>query len=379
MILGQVARSAAILAQVLIKSSTVELASPLRVPTVCMADPSGDASGFISRLFEAIWDDADEAEEASLATRPIVDEAEGPSMATRPTADEAERPSLATRPIVDEAEGPSPSLVTTAIADAAEGLSLPQGPITDEAEGLSLAAGPDADEAEGPSLAAGPIADEAEGPSLATRPHALGSSSPRGVALATSSGGASSASASVGGSTASSLVGLLDMGPSMRALHYADHFWWHGLVHSGLRQQIACYNGIVWKMPQRVEDPFTHCMSLLGRLVRNDCCYYVGITESPIRRWEAHARKYTTMYLVYVAETSRTTAALEMAVLNKVAFGSLKCENDSRGGEAASSGSPHYLYVAARESGLMRGNYREPKRSRLRTADVMEEIRGWGG
>ena len=191
--------------------------------------------------------------------------------------------------------------------------------------------------------------------------------------------GASSASASVVGSTASHMLDLLNLGPALRALHHADHLWWHDLVHSGHRQQIAAYDGLVWKMPLCHEDPLTHCMCLLRRLVRNDSCYYVGITESPIRRWEAHSRKYTTMYLVYVAATSRTTASLEMAILHKVAFGSLMCENNSLGGEAASSGTPHYLYVAVRESGLRRGNYREPKRSRFGSCDVAEDIRRWGG
>ena len=59
--------------------------------------------------------------------------------------------------------------------------------------------------------------------------------------------------------------------------------------------------------------------------------------------------------------------------------GSLMCENNSLGGEAASSGTPHYLYVAVRESGLLRGNYREPKRSRFGSCDVAEDIRRWGG
>ena len=43
------------------------------------------------------------------------------------------------------------------------------------------------------------------------------------------------------------------------------------------------------------------------------------------------------MYLLYVAETSRTTAAFEMAILRQVAFVSLMCENDSFGGVRVSS------------------------------------------
>ena len=168
---------------------------------------------------------------------------------------------------------------------------------------------------------------------------------------------------------------LLDMGPAERAMYQSDRFWWHALVHSGLRQHIAAYSGIVWKMPEQYEDPLPHCMRVIRRLAGNDCSYYAGITESPIRRWEAHCTKYTTMYLLYVAETSRATAGLEQAILREFAFRSLMCENDSHGGESASSASPHYLYVVARESGQLRGSYRAPKRSRMR-ATVMDYLQG---
>ena len=172
-----------------------------------------------------------------------------------------------------------------------------------------------------------------------------------------------------------SAVSDLDLGPAERALYQSDRFWWHELVHSGLRHRIAAYSGIVWKMPERHEDPLIHCMRVIRRLAGNTCCYYVGITESPIRRWEAHCTKYTTMYLLYVAETSRTTAAFEMSILRQIAFGSLMFENDSFGGESASSASPHYLYVVTRESGLLRGSYRAPRRSRMR-ANIMDDLQG---
>ena len=128
-------------------------------------------------------------------------------------------------------------------------------------------------------------------------------------------------------------------------------------------------------MPRRDEDVLAHCLRVIKRLVENGDSYYVGITESPIRRWESHSAKYTTMHLLLVAESSRTTADLEMSILQKFAFQSLKCENGSFGGECASIGSPHYLYVVSRSLGLLRGTYREPKRPRMK-ATVADDCRG---
>ena len=81
------------------------------------------------------------------------------------------------------------------------------------------------------------------------------------------------------------------------------------------------------------------------------------------------------MYLLYVAETSMTTAAFEMAILRQFVFVSLLRENQSYGGECASSASPHYLYVCTRESGLLRGSYPAPKRSRM-SASFMDIVQG---
>ena len=306
-----------------------------------MAPAGYDASiRFTFRLFEAMFDESS-GDEAPLRSR-----------------DEAETPMR-----VPLLEALKPALAASFVAGSIKGVAAIQG----MAAPATLSA---------PSLTTmGPVA-EVQGPRFETRSRSE-VKGPRsevrsqGSTVRDSQEVTSAASASA----ASGERSLLDMGPAERAFCQSNHFWWHELVHSGLRQRIAAYSGIVWKMPEHYEDPLTHCMRVIRRLAGNDCCYYVGITESPIRRWEAHCTKYTTMYLLYVAETSRTTAAFEMAILRRVAFVSLMCENDSFGGESASSASPHYLYVVTRESGLLRGSYRAPKRSRMR-ANIMDDLQG---
>ena len=342
------------------------------------------ADAFISRLFESIWADSDDEPKACglvASDAPSASSANGPAASDGPLSSSAvsraASDSLSASSLIGPCGSDSPSAVPAIALVTSDSPSASSTIGIVSSDGLSASAAVGFVALEGPSASStiGLVAVDAPSASLPILPLAIdGPSASSAIGL-----GASSASASVVGSTASHMLDLLNLGPALRALHHADHLWWHDLVHSGHRQQIAAYDGLVWKMPLRHEDPLTHCMCLLRRLVRNDSCYYVGITESPIRRWEAHSRKYTTMYLVYVAATSRTTASLEMAILHKVAFGSLMCENNSLGGEAASSGTPHYLYVAVRESGLLRGNYREPKRSRFGSCDVAEDIRRWGG
>jgi len=169
-------------------------------------------------------------------------------------------------------------------------------------------------------------------------------------------------------------VAVRSLGPAEAELQRCDQYWWLDLVHNGLRCRISECDGIIWKMPTRHEDPFRHCMNFLGRI--KGVAYYIGITESPPLRWESHSHKYDLMYLVWVAQSSRETAALEKQLLDRVAFRSLSCENRSYGGERPSAGSPHFVYVCTRESGLMRGNYGVPRRGGKWSASVEESLYG---
>ena len=75
--------------------------------------------------------------------------------------------------------------------------------------------------------------------------------------------------------------------------------------------------------------------------------FYVGITQDPARRWEQHQARnssWSHMTVVVEARDSVATSTVEMQTL---VFwrGDPLCLNRSSGGESATPGSPHYVYV----------------------------------
>ena len=75
--------------------------------------------------------------------------------------------------------------------------------------------------------------------------------------------------------------------------------------------------------------------------------FYVGITRDPARRWEQHQARnssWSHMTVVVEARDSVATSTVEMQTL---VFwrGDPLCLNRSSGGESATPGSPHYVYV----------------------------------
>ena len=111
------------------------------------------------------------------------------------------------------------------------------------------------------------------------------------------------------------------------------------------------------------QDPFNHCCTWINSLQVD---FYIGITESPERRYEEHFERQTVGYqplmtVLYQANHSRHTASLERQLLAKYLHWP-RCMNLSTGGEGASAGSPHYLYVVHSTSSLTR---RPPRRSVL--------------
>ena len=75
--------------------------------------------------------------------------------------------------------------------------------------------------------------------------------------------------------------------------------------------------------------------------------FYVGITRDPARRWEQHQARnssWSHMTVVVEARDSVATSTVEMQTL---VFwrGDPLCLNRSSGGESATLGSPHYVYV----------------------------------
>ena len=76
--------------------------------------------------------------------------------------------------------------------------------------------------------------------------------------------------------------------------------------------------------------------------------FYIGITENPVRRWDEHLQadsmRWMRMDLLVRARSSAITAPIEKALVGcfKNVF---LCHNLGHGGEHASAGMPHYVYL----------------------------------
>ena len=74
--------------------------------------------------------------------------------------------------------------------------------------------------------------------------------------------------------------------------------------------------------------------------------FYIGITESPHRRFREHSegggQVWERMVVLVQAVSPSTTASLERELLREFGDRTL-CHNNSAGGEGASAGSPHFL------------------------------------
>ena len=124
-----------------------------------------------------------------------------------------------------------------------------------------------------------------------------------------------------------------------------------GMMHSIVTEGVSAsgssgVDGIEWCMPHGGDDAFNHCCRVINAITG---VFYVGITETPRRRFLEHSELSPVgpdpiMVVLVEAETSATTAALEMQLLEKYRYMS-RCANLSGGGEGASGGSPHFLYV----------------------------------
>ena len=103
------------------------------------------------------------------------------------------------------------------------------------------------------------------------------------------------------------------------------------------------------------------CMAACRRRVLSEIgggySFYIDITEQPRRRFDEHCSSaaWDRMVVLVQASSSRTTAYLERGLIDE--FGGrypFQCLNRGPGGERASAGSPHYLYVLLSQLSLMR-------------------------
>lgn len=84
---------------------------------------------------------------------------------------------------------------------------------------------------------------------------------------------------------------------------------------------------------------------------------YVGITENPERRFAEHLAtnaSWQTCRILVQAPTSRESSAIERFVIARIRDRFLLCSNDGPGGERASQGMPHFVYLLVGGSLLRR-------------------------
>ena len=96
------------------------------------------------------------------------------------------------------------------------------------------------------------------------------------------------------------------------------------------------YSGVVREVEARVAHE-------LG--VRPGAEFYIGISERPRARLAEHQANGYKSFWLYIFPSSQQSGQAEVALIN-VLKARHQCLNIGTGNERASSGQPHYLYVA---------------------------------
>ena len=151
--------------------------------------------------------------------------------------------------------------------------------------------------------------------------------------------------------------------------------WWQPHIPNRMLAEVG-HSDVIFRFPaeepQDTTEWVVHCLGVL-----RSCCvigsYYWGITENPRRRWdEDHCQTYSTMRVVAVCRTSRETAQIERQLIAHGRAGCYRCNTVGPGGERASAGSPHFVYLCRRQDGLIRG--RPGVGGRLRMGTVADDL-----
>jgi hypothetical protein len=148
----------------------------------------------------------------------------------------------------------------------------------------------------------------------------------------------------------------------MQAMHGVVRTLMHGgsSLPTSLRYRAmdyGCHDRLGARFPAVGAAVTDHVMIVIrDRVARADMGlrFYVGITEDPVLRFTepcegnmlSHSDRYASMTIVQEALSSRETAATEREVIARceVEF-PYRCNNVASGGQSASGGSPHYVYV----------------------------------
>ena len=103
-------------------------------------------------------------------------------------------------------------------------------------------------------------------------------------------------------------------------------------------------------LQELVRQGVEECGRQISSIVDAGRAFYVGITENPPRRWDEHRHTRGTnwecMTVLVQAPSSAATKPIEKELLERWS-GKFLCHNIGKGGERASAGMPHFVYVLA--------------------------------
>ena len=103
-------------------------------------------------------------------------------------------------------------------------------------------------------------------------------------------------------------------------------------------------------LQELVRQGVEECGRQIRSIVDAGQAFYVGITENPPRRWDEHRHTRGTswecMTVLVQAPSSAATKPIEQELLERWG-GKFLCHNVGKGGERASAGMPHFVYVLA--------------------------------
>lgn len=124
----------------------------------------------------------------------------------------------------------------------------------------------------------------------------------------------------------------------------------HNLLDAAWRSGIALM-GVPMSIHQHAMNRIAE---KLERVTPRNTEMYIGITESPCQRYTNHQASGYTYMVLYICSDSRQSGSLERSLLS-IWRGHHQCVNQGPGGERASGGRPHFLYIVFRHStGLLR-------------------------
>ena len=139
---------------------------------------------------------------------------------------------------------------------------------------------------------------------------------------------------------------LIPIGALMRSALVLDGSWTGHGQQTGMR---------IGDDAAELEAGFSHSLASIQAIACERVTFYIGISENPQRRWAEHAVSghWAKMEVLVSAPSSRETGELERRLIARFSHHFL-CTNAGAGGEHASPGRPHYLYVLVGQSGLLR-------------------------